>query len=162
MRVAGVAIEGGLTYLASATASSDESFLIEATDGGLVRLEPNRNLDDAHRLVDLTHRVEQYLRAQNVTTVALVKTRKHSGLSYAEAFARVLSVCAVMAASVECGAEFAEIKTNTIGKLVDVDPKAIETSDPMRFGFTSTPLYWRAGSAKAYGAAAVVIDQGSA
>jgi hypothetical protein len=158
VRAAGIAVEGGKIYLAAACPAADAAALLLPLDRGTCRIEPAARLDEAHRLVDLTHRVEQQLRALNVSIVGLVKTRKLSALTYTEAFTRITCVCAVMAACVHCEVEFCEIKTSTIGKRLDMDAKSLQEADPARFGFMSAPLYWKAGIAKAYAASSVLLD----
>ncbi len=109
MRVVGVAIEAGVVFLAAAESAGAENLVASPVSEGIRRVEPNAGLDDAHRLVDLTHRIEDHLRALGATNVSLAKTRKFSGLSYADALARVSNMCAVMAASVACALEFVEV-----------------------------------------------------
>lgn len=157
MRVAGVAVEGGRVYLAAATRTDDDAVLLSPSTAGSCRIESNAGLGEAARLVDLSHRVEQRLRALDVSHVALVATRKLVGLKYADAWTRITCVCAVMAACVQCEVEFGEIKTSTIGKHIGVDPKILEQADHSKFGLPNLPQYWTAGIAKAYGAAAVLL-----
>lgn len=160
MRVAGVAVEGGKVYLAAACRADDATIpLLAPVEKGSRRIEPNKGLDEAHRLVDLTHRIEQQLRALSVSRVGLVGTRKYAGLKYADASARITCVCAVMAACVQCDVDFCEIKTSTIGKHIGVDPKLLGHADHARFGFADAPAYWKLGIAKAYAAASVLLGQ---
>lgn len=159
MRVAGVAIEAGITYLVAADPATAPGVLCTPVAGGLRRIEPNASLDEAHRLVDWTQRIEQSLRSLQVSRVALTQTRKFSSLNYTEASARIVGVCALMAACVECKLAFSVIKTGTIGELIDLDPKLLKEADPAQFGFSEAPPYWKAGMVKAFGAAAVLLSE---
>jgi len=157
IRVVGVAIEKGVVFLAAAEPAAGEGHAASPVPGGVRRVEPNAGLDDAHRIVDLTHRIEDHLRALGASRVSLAKTRKFSGLSYAEALARVSNMCAVMAASVACELEFVEVTTEVIAKRVGGVAKSLEDVPASAFGFTTVPKYWRAGVAKAFGAGAVLL-----
>jgi hypothetical protein len=128
-------------------------------DDGVRRLEPNAGQDVAHRLVDLTQRVEQDLHDLGIQYVGLVKTRKTSALTYAEAFTRIAVVCAAMSACVACNVPFEEITTTVIGRQVDVDPKHLERTPFTMFGFDTIPTYWRAGMAKAFAATTVLLQK---
>jgi hypothetical protein len=159
MRVVGVAIEKGALFLAAAEASGVDHLASSPIDEGICRIEPNMGLDDAHRLVDLTHRIEGHLRAFDATKVALARTRKFAGLSYADALVRVSTMCAVMAASVGCELEFVEVTTEAIAKRVGGVAKSLEDVPASTFGFKTVPKYWRAGVAKAFGAGATLLPR---
>lgn len=153
MKVAGAAVEGGKLYIAVCEMNDGSEPV--PVENGARRLEPNAGLDVAHRLVDLTHRVEQDLRELAVDRLVLVKTRKTSALTYDEALGRIANVCALMAACVAQDVPFEEVTTTVIGKRHGVDPKALQDLPYSAFGFENQPTYWRAGLAKAYGATAV-------
>jgi len=154
MRVGGVHIESGIVYLA----------VIDPSDLGLgtpvlvaqPKLTPNPDLIDAEALEDLTGRVRQELDGAGVRAVGLVGTRAFKGLQYKNVYSRVFGMCAVMAACTRLGLKYETLKTEIIGTTVQCPAKALEKIDPGAFQFDRPPVYWKAGLAQAYAAAATM------
>lgn len=154
MRAGGVHIESGIVYLAA----------IEPSDAGLgtpvsvpqPKLMPHPDMVGAEALEDLTDRIRQELDATGVQMVGLVGTRAFKGLQYKNVYSRVFGMCAVMAACTRLGLKYETLKTEIIGSTVRCPAKALEKIDPGAFHFDRPPVYWKAGLAQAYAAAATV------
>lgn len=114
------------------------------------RLEFNPGLAEAEQLADLTARIRQDLSGARIEAVGLVETRSYSNWTYRHAYARVLSIGAVMAATTALQIPFATLKTSDIAQTVKVPADKLQTVSFQLFGFTSRPMYWTAGLAEAF------------
>jgi hypothetical protein len=157
VRALGVNVAGGVLYLAAVDVAEEEDELGRPVQSN-PRLQPNTQLDDAHKVADVRDRFAQDLRAINPDVVGVVGTRQHSGLAYKNAFIRVSAISAVLIACVESNKPCREIKTEDIGRLVLAPAKALSQTDPAKFGLQQPVMYWTSGLAEAYGAAAVLLS----
>lgn len=159
MRALGVSIANGVMHLACLEACDSEDGRLGAPAGPARRIVPSDGLDAAHRVTDLRDRFTQDVRSFGADAVGLVATRLYSGLTYRAAIKRVTAMSASMIAATELDIPYAEVKTESIAKLVGVPAKNLESTPPELFGFDSKPMYWTSGLADAYGAAAVQLHQ---
>ena len=153
MKIAGISIASGAIHLAFVDNARDEDLVATQTSAP-VKIEPNANLQEVPRIVDLKLRVTSELRAAETARVVLVETRKLSSWSYKQAYKRVLSIAAVMFAANDLQIPFTTEKTGEIGKLLHVPAKELETLDHSLFGHETSPVYWTTGMAHAFAGAA--------
>lgn len=153
MRIAGVHAKGGRIYLAVLEIQSGETGWGKPVAGSVGRFEMNTNLGEAAQLSDLTDRVRQHLSGHKVERVALVETRSFANWKYADAYARVIVISAVMASCNALGLSFVTVKTNAIAKSVGVSADKLQTVPAKDFGYEKNPTYWTTGLADAFAVA---------
>jgi hypothetical protein len=152
MRYVGAAVRGGMLLLAVIERDDGEDVLGRFVDGGFVRHSLPFGDDAAASLFQLKQSVQQDLRDWSASRVELVETTKYAQWKYADAFARVLGISAVMYAATEINIPFGLAKPNHVARhVVAPNPSAFESS---RLGFGSPPRYWTTGGGEAYSAAA--------
>lgn len=160
MRAVGINIKSGVLYLAYAQEQLGADLRYTAVDGAPRRLRPNSGLGQAALLADVTDRLEQDLRSYRPDRVGLVATRLHANWKYSSAYDRVVLISAAMAACTRLGIEYKELKTEAIGRVTRTPAARLGAIPYSIFGFSDCPAYWTTGLAEAFGAAALLIDEG--
>ncbi|MER7558838.1 hypothetical protein ABTZ46_17970 [Nocardioides sp. NPDC126508] len=148
-RVAGVHIKSGALNVSVVELDEDDTLrLVSAT-----RLQPNGALSDTARFADLADRFRQHLSPSGVSAVAILHTRSYSNWKYAEAYARVFGICAVLQASSGLSVEAITYPTGQVGATVSLQANKLNEFAPEAVGATSAPTYWTTGVAEATAAA---------
>ena len=152
-RVAGVHVKSGALNVS----------IVELTDDGFLklvsttRLQPNSALPDTTRLADLADRFHQHLSPLSVSSVAILDTRSFGSWKYADAFARVFGICAVLQGSTMLPVEAITYRTNKVGASVSLQPNKLNQFAAESVGQESSPTYWTTGMAEAAATAVHVL-----
>jgi len=152
MRFAGVAVKAGTIHMAVVERDADQDGFGVGIDSAFSRLTPPSGPRTASGLRELKERVQQEIRDWDIRSVTLVDTTKYVQWKYADAYARVLSLSAVMYAAAEANLPYVEVKPASIGK--HLRTPRLETLDPATIAFATAPKYWTTGGLEAYAAAA--------
>lgn len=149
MRVAGVHIASGAVHLVFADCSAGVATFVSST-----RIKPSDSLSEAERFADLVERIRAHLHSQQADEVALLETRQFNSLTYKNAYARVIAVAALIAASNSAHVSFKTHKTSEVGTKLDLPARGLQTIDPEVLGLRDKPTYWTTGIAEAAAVAA--------
>ncbi len=118
------------------------------------RIKPSSSLPEARMFADLVERITAELRSQQVEEVALLETRKRSSLAYKDAYARVISVAALISAANGAQVPFNTHKTEVVGRELELPAKSLQTISPETIAIDFKPTYWSGGMAEAAAVAA--------
>jgi len=152
MRFAGIAVKAGTIHMAVVERDAGQDGVGIAVELAFSRLSPRPGSLTAPVLRELKEQVQQEIRDWDIQSITLVDTTKYVQWKYADAYARVLSISAVMYGAAEADLPYVEVKPSVIGKYL-LAPK-LETLDPALLGFSKAPKYWTTGGFEAYAAAA--------
>ncbi|MBF4161028.1 hypothetical protein [Nocardioides acrostichi] len=147
MRVAGVNVKAGFLFVVVLDWAADG----EATPTVVAsnRFEANGSLGDADRFSDLRDRIRQFLAPLGVSRVDVVETRQYAQWKYADAYSRVVKICAVMDASRALGVPFSTQKTGDIAKTLNLQASMLQVFEASRVGLAKNPMYWTTGLSEA-------------
>lgn len=154
-------VKGGSVFVAVVDWTSDGS----AATPRLVssnRFQPNGSLGEAERFADLRDRARQFLAPLSLGRVDLVETRQFAQWKYADAYARVMKICAVMDAARLLGVPFSTQKTGDIARTLGMQANGLQAFECARVGLSDNPTYWTTGLSEAAAAALHVLGGPSA
>lgn len=156
MRAAGISIKAGRVYISAVAPGADDEIVLLSSS----RLVPNSHLGEAEVLADLQSRLTSEFQALQVERIAALHVRVYGGWKYADALARITSLCAVMGASTALQIPFETIKTGEVAKTVSLKPSELNRFESATVGCAEDPMYWTAGVAESAALATHVVRAG--
>jgi len=127
--------------------------------GAPERLVKANGLTGTDLVADTYRRVKQDIHGLSPDLVILVATRKNGQWAYRQAADRASLEALVQLACHEDGIRCEEWKTDKIGKLLVVPPKAIDSVELEQLGLTARPRYWSQGRGDAFAAALAALNE---
>ncbi|WP_329325170.1 hypothetical protein [[Kitasatospora] papulosa] len=158
MKVLGIAIAAGALQYGALQYGPTTSLIPGAPE----RLVKANGLTGTDLVADTYRRIKQDIHGMSPSLVILVATRKHAQWPYRPAADRASLETLVHLACHEEGIRCEEWKTDKIGKLLEVPPKAIDSFELEQLGLTTRPVYWTQGRGDAFAAALAALYESTA